>query len=243
MVGSRKTVTICVALASAWLLSAGCRSGAEPEIPSGSIARAVEQARQKGERTVTAHIRGRETGRQKRCRSPYALRLYSLMFVEAKPGYYYTTLPRPRFIIRCGRMVRTLSHYHIDAELGRGGMGVVYRASDTRLGRAVAIKMLTAEATTDADRIRRFVQEARSASALNHPNIVTIYDIEEADGSTFIAMELVEGTTLDRMLAGGQLPVAKALDLGTPDRVGARGRARRRHRPSRHQARQRHRHP
>ena len=112
-------------------------------------------------------------------------------------------------------MVRTLSHYHIDAELGRGGMGVVYRASDTRLGRAVAIKMLTAEATTDADRIRRFVQEARSASALNHPNIVTIYDIEEADGSTFIAMELVEGTTLDRMRAGGQLPVAKALDLGT----------------------------
>ena len=112
-------------------------------------------------------------------------------------------------------MVRTLSHYHIDAELGRGGMGVVYRASDTRLGRAVAIKMLTAEATTDADRIRRFVQEARSASALNHPNIVTIYDIEEADGSTFIAMELVEGTTLDRMRAGGQLPVVKALDLGT----------------------------
>ena len=112
-------------------------------------------------------------------------------------------------------MVRTVSHYRIDAELGRGGMGVVYRASDTRLGRAVAIKMLTAEATTDADRIRRLVQEARSASALNHPNIVTIYDIEEADGSTFIAMELVEGTTLDRMRAGGQLPVAKALDLGT----------------------------
>jgi formylglycine-generating enzyme required for sulfatase activity/dienelactone hydrolase len=93
-------------------------------------------------------------------------------------------------------------------------MGVVYRATDTRLGRAVAIKMLAAEATTDADRIRRFVQEARSASALNHPNIVTIYDIEEAEGSTFIAMELVEGKPLDRVLADRQLPVAKALDLG-----------------------------
>ncbi len=111
-------------------------------------------------------------------------------------------------------MVPTLSHYRIDSELGRGGMGVVYRATDTRLGRAVAIKMLKAEATSDADRIRRFVQEARSASALNHPNIVTIYDIEEAEGSTFIAMELVEGKPLDRVLADGQLTIAKALDLG-----------------------------
>ena len=72
-------------------------------------------------------------------------------------------------------------------------MGVVHRAIDTRLGRPVAIKMLAPEAAADADRVRRFTQEARSASALNHPNIVTIYDIEEAEGSTFIAMALVKG--------------------------------------------------
>src|SRR5688500_2821451 len=111
-------------------------------------------------------------------------------------------------------MSRTVSHYRIDAELGRGGMGVVYRGVDTRLGRAVAIKTLTSEATADPERIRRFVQEARSASALNHPNIVTIYEVDEADGSTFIAMELVEGQPLDRVLAAGALPIATALDYG-----------------------------
>ena len=112
-------------------------------------------------------------------------------------------------------MLETVSHYRIEEEIGRGGMGVVYRAVDTRLGRAVAIKMLTTEATADADRIRRFVQEARSASALNHPNIVTIHEIDEADGATFIAMELVDGTPLDRVLAQGPLPVARAVELGT----------------------------
>jgi serine/threonine protein kinase len=71
-------------------------------------------------------------------------------------------------------MARTLSHYSLDAEIGRGGMGVVYAATDTRLGRRVAIKVLPAEATADPDRRRRFLQEARTASALNHPNIVTI---------------------------------------------------------------------
>jgi eukaryotic-like serine/threonine-protein kinase len=110
---------------------------------------------------------------------------------------------------------RTLSHYRIEEEIGRGGMGVVYRAIDTRLQRPVAIKTLTAEATADADRIRRFVQEARSASALNHPHIVTIYEVDEADGTTFIAMELVEGTPLDRVLQEGPLDVAKALDYAT----------------------------
>ena len=94
-----------------------------------------------------------------------------------------------------------------------------------------------------ADRIRRFVQEARSASALNHPNIVTIYDIEEADGSTFIAMELLEGTPLDRgARIDGPLPIATALDYGRADRVRPRSRPRQRHRPSRHQTGQRHRH-
>jgi eukaryotic-like serine/threonine-protein kinase len=111
-------------------------------------------------------------------------------------------------------MARTISHYRIDEEIGRGGMGVVYRATDTRLGRPVAIKMLPAEATADAERNRRFVQEARSASALNHPHIVTIYDIDEDAGTTFIAMELVDGAPLDRLLGQAPLPVAKALEYG-----------------------------
>jgi eukaryotic-like serine/threonine-protein kinase len=111
-------------------------------------------------------------------------------------------------------MARTLSHYRIESEIGRGGMGVVYRAVDTRLGRTVAIKTLPPEATADPDRHKRFVQEARSASALNHPHIVTIHDIDEEAGTTFIAMELVEGTPLDRILAQGALPVATALEYG-----------------------------
>ena len=108
-------------------------------------------------------------------------------------------------------MARTVSHYRLEDELGRGGMGIVYRAIDARLGRAVAIKMLPAEATADPDRNRRFVQEARAASALNHPHIVTIYDIDDDAGTTFIAMELVDGTPLDRVIAGGPLPIAQAI--------------------------------
>ncbi len=104
-----------------------------------------------------------------------------------------------------------ISHYRIEGELGRGGMGVVYRAVDSRLGRAVAIKVLPPEASDDPDRRRRFIHEARSASALNHPNIVTIYEIDEHEGATFIAMELVEGMPLDKVLAAGALPVATAL--------------------------------
>jgi formylglycine-generating enzyme required for sulfatase activity/dienelactone hydrolase/predicted Ser/Thr protein kinase len=111
-------------------------------------------------------------------------------------------------------MSRTLSHYRIEEEIGRGGMGVVYRAMDTRLQRPVAIKMLAPGSTTDSERIRRFTQEARAASGLNHPHIVTIYDIDEAEGSTFIAMEMVDGTPLDSVLARGPLPVIDAVTCG-----------------------------
>src|SRR5213594_924392 len=112
-------------------------------------------------------------------------------------------------------MTRTLSHYRLEQELGAGGMGVVYAAVDARLARRVAIKVLPADATADPDRRRRFLQEARAASALNHPNIVTIYEVDEDAGTTFIAMELVDGTPPDRTLKSGPLPLASSLSYAT----------------------------
>jgi eukaryotic-like serine/threonine-protein kinase len=90
---------------------------------------------------------------------------------------------------------QTLGHYRIDSKLGEGGMGVVYRAFDTHLDRPVAIKVLRAGATASAERKRRFVQEAKAASALNHPNIIHIDDINSSGGTDFIAMEFVPGKT------------------------------------------------
>src|ERR1700704_3879672 len=95
---------------------------------------------------------------------------------------------------------QTLGHYRIESKLGEGGMGVVYRAFDTHLDRPVAIKILRPEATVSVERKRRFVLEAKAASALNHPNIVHIYDIDSASGTDFIAMEFVPGRTLDQCI-------------------------------------------
>ncbi len=89
-----------------------------------------------------------------------------------------------------------LGPYRIVFRIGSGGMGEVYRAQDTRLGRYVAIKVLPAEVSSDAERLKRFEQEARAASALNHPNIVTIHEIGKTDSTSYIAMEFVEGATL-----------------------------------------------
>jgi serine/threonine protein kinase len=94
----------------------------------------------------------------------------------------------------------TISHYEILEKLGEGGMGVVHKAFDTHLERFVAIKVLPSERVSDPDRKRRFVLEAKAASALNHPNIVTIYDIGSVDSVDFIAMEFVSGRTLDRCI-------------------------------------------
>jgi serine/threonine protein kinase len=88
---------------------------------------------------------------------------------------------------------KTISHYRILEKLGSGGMGVVYKAEDTKLRRMVALKVLPPERVADPNRKRRFVQEARAASALNHPNIIVIHDIDEAEGVHYIAMEHVEG--------------------------------------------------
>ena len=109
---------------------------------------------------------------------------------------------------------KKLSHYTITAKLGEGGMGVVYEALDAHLGRTVALKLLPHDALTNAARKQRFVQEAKAASALNHPHIVTIYDIDRADGTDYIAMELVHGRTLEQVLLRGKLRLADALKYG-----------------------------
>jgi len=106
---------------------------------------------------------------------------------------------------------RTLSHYELLEEIGKGGMGVVYLARDTRLDRFVAIKLLPPEQMANPDRKRRFVQEAKAASALNHPNIVTIHEIDAAEGADFIVMEHVDGSPLNRLIPERGLPVAQAL--------------------------------
>src|SRR6266542_5431765 len=106
-----------------------------------------------------------------------------------------------------------LGPYEILSPLGAGGMGEVYRARDARLGREVAIKVLPAEFSSDASRLKRFEREARSASALNHPNIVTIHEVGRSDSTSFIVMELVDGKTLRELLYAGPLPLRKLLSI------------------------------
>ena len=109
---------------------------------------------------------------------------------------------------------RTISHYQILEKLGEGGMGVVYEASDTRLDRFVAIKVLPPDKLTDPERRRRFTQEAKAASALNHPNIITIHDIDEADSVHFISMEFVAGKTLSALIPRHGMRLGEVLKYG-----------------------------
>lgn len=123
---------------------------------------------------------------------------------------------------------RTLGHYRIEEKLGEGGMGVVYRAFDAHLDRSVAIKVLRPDALANPERRKRFIQEAKAASALSHANIITVHDIDTADGTDFIAMEYVAGKALDRLIGQRGLPLGEVLRYAIPDRRcpgrGSRGR-------------------
>src|SRR5215813_532359 len=110
---------------------------------------------------------------------------------------------------------QTLGHYRILSLLGEGGMSEVYLALDTRLERQVALKLLPPQFTQDVDRLRRFIQEAKAASGLNHPNIITIHEIGMAASVHFVATEYIEGRTLRQLMTGGPLELGRALDVTT----------------------------
>ena len=110
---------------------------------------------------------------------------------------------------------KEIGHYRVIARLGGGGMGVVYQATDTRLGRSVALKFLPEDLANDPNALERFAREARASSALDHPNICTIYDIAEYEGKPFIVMQFLEGSTLKHLIGTRPMDLDDILDLGT----------------------------
>ncbi len=111
---------------------------------------------------------------------------------------------------------KTLSQYRITAKLGKGGMGEVFEAEDTELHRKVALKVLPEELASDPERLERFKREARAVASLNHPNIVTLHTVEEADGRHFLTMELVDGKSLDELIPDGGFDLERLFELAIP---------------------------
>jgi eukaryotic-like serine/threonine-protein kinase len=109
----------------------------------------------------------------------------------------------------------SIGHYRIASKIGAGGMGEVYRATDTKLGRDVALKMLPAEMARDPERLARFQREARAVAAFNHPHIVTIFSVEEAEGAHFLTMELIEGQSLQRGMPKDGLPIEQIVEIAS----------------------------
>lgn len=108
---------------------------------------------------------------------------------------------------------QTISHYRIVKHIGKGGMGEVYLAEDTKLERRVAVKFLNDEFSRDADKVNRFIREAKAASALNHPNILTVYEIGEANGTNYIAAEFIDGKALTDHIAEDKISLESVLDV------------------------------
>jgi len=138
--------------------------------------------------------------------------------VSAKDVSVTRTIQEP--LVSSGKIIA--GKYKILAELGRGGMGVVYKAEDTRLKRIVALKFLPAPLTEDKEAKKRFIQEAQAAAALEHPNICTVYEVDEADGQTFIAMSYIEGQSLKGMLQGGPMEIEEAKNIALQVAEGLR---------------------
>ena len=120
---------------------------------------------------------------------------------------------------------RTISHYRLLEKLGEGGMGVVYKALDTKLNRTVALKFLAAHLTEDPKAKERFRREAQAAAAVDHPNICTVHEIDEVGGQIFIAMAYIEGQSLDKKIAAGPLALDEALDIAIQTAQGLASRA------------------
>ena len=118
---------------------------------------------------------------------------------------------------------QTISHYKVTAKLGEGGMGVVYKAEDAKLKRSVALKFLAAHLLGNDEEKERFTREAQAAAALDHPNICTVHEIDEADGRIFIAMAFLEGQTLDKKIAAGPLGFPEVIDIGVQIASGSGG--------------------
>jgi eukaryotic-like serine/threonine-protein kinase len=147
-----------------------------------------------------------------RCAPPFAIR--ATRDLEFKQYRRQVLFSAARTVLYPASMIgQTISHYRILEKIGEGGMGVVYKAEDTRLGRVVALKFLSARQLSDDDSRKRFIREAKAAAALNHQNICTVYEIDEVDGHTFIAMTYVEGEGLDKRISAGPLPLRDALDI------------------------------